>query len=168
MASPQSASSGSNADVEQTVPQHPAPRHRGMLSTLAMVGALLAAPIVVLALANYSGVCVNQLRVLSADEKIRIGVAYVVSRQDEFISTQKVKNYEDYQRDLDASVAAFIQQNPTCCRIGPEGGDGYPEPTLWLRLNGSISSIVVVEGGAPAFTGRSTRQVAITNCGRAW
>jgi uncharacterized protein YjeT (DUF2065 family) len=127
-----------------------------------------AAIVLVVAGLSYSGFCLSKAGFLSDDEKIRLAVAYVVTRQSSFIEEQRAKNYASYDADLSAAVTAYRARDPTCCRMGPEGGDGYPEPTLWRRLFGSISAIVVVEGGAPAFTSRRTAQIAITNCGRAW
>jgi hypothetical protein len=133
-----------------------------------LVFTVAAAIVLVVAGLSYSGFCFSNARFLSDDEKIRLAVAYVVTRQSSFIEEQRAKNYASYDADLNAAVAAYLARDPSCCRIGPEGGDGYPEPTLWSKISGSISAIVVVDGGAPAFTSRRTAQIAITNCGRAW
>ena len=117
---------------------------------------------------SYRGACFTKGRVLMDQEKIRLATAAVLSRQRSFIADQSAKKFRTYQADLDAEVDEFIRSNPSCCRIGPEGGDGYPEPTFWRHLTGQMSAIVVIEGEGLFSMNDRKRQFAITNCGKVW
>lgn len=141
-------------------------RRAAKILILGLLAAVLLAGLLVGAL-NYAGFCFEKGGFLSDEEKIQLTVANVISRRSSFIEEQKAKNYSTYQADLEAKVDEFLKGNPTCCRIGPEGGDGYPEPTLWRRVRGIMSAIVVVEG-IPNVFNRPIQQFAITNCGKVW
>jgi hypothetical protein len=118
----------------------------------------------------FFGFCPKTFRFPSKEEKIRQAVAYVVGSQASFHEKVKGKSPTAYDADLAAEVDVFLRQNPGCCRIGPEGGDGYPYPTLWLRVNGLISAIVVVEvpGAYRADGIGRVHQLAVSNCGYVW
>ena len=93
---------------------------------LLVVGAVLAA-------FQYFGFCFSQLRFSSVTEKIEQAVSALVSRDRDFIDVSRAQNYEGYEQNLKARVRRFLQDYPNCCRIGPEGGDGFPEPTFMRR-----------------------------------
>lgn len=128
----------------------------------------------VLAALQYSGFCFSQFRFLTVTEKIERAVATLVSRDRNFIEVSRSQNYRDYEQNLKARVRQFMQEFPSCCRIGPEGGDGYPEPTFMRRLTGSIATIVVVEAPKPILQGSDVSgqnvkyQFAVSNCGSVW
>jgi hypothetical protein len=117
---------------------------------------------------NYAGYCLDNGHVLTDSEKIRITVGYLLSRQRPFREDQKAKKFSNFKADLETKVDEFLAQNPGCCRMGPEERDGVREPTLWRRLMGSISGIVVIEGDGLYSMNVRRGQFAVSNCGRVW
>lgn len=121
---------------------------------------------------NYSGYCIAERRYFSDEEKIRLTVEYVNSRDGVHIDSSLSGHPK---RIKYANADEFMKLNKECCSIGPRGGDGYRYPNFGRRIYGSISDTIVldylakyVDEGGVERSKLVTEQWSISNCGRVW
>lgn len=121
--------------------------------------------------ANYSGLCVPELRYLSDDDKVSAAVAYVLDRG----FTGRQAGLPDYE-----SVEHYLGLVDGCCRVDSVGsGLAFPN-----RYIGNLSSHVWI-ANVPRSTAEAASRaelrtilsglpdrehfyIAVSNCGRAW
>lgn len=125
---------------------------------------------------NYHGMCVDEFRWISEEEKIRAAVEYVNSVQQIYVNEPigKVRGFQP--RVNYASVEEFLKANPNCCEVVFQLATGNNAfPTVLDQLMGSYSGTVILKFDGRYYdenreikTQKESVGILINNCGKPW
>jgi hypothetical protein len=114
----------------------------------------------------YTGFCFKQFRYISDEEKIRIGIEYMLKQNKEEVAKSKGR-YDLYPFQ---NAHEFLVSSPISCTVSNELEGGLD----WIsKAVGQLSSYVYLEFKVLHKINlrkdyKEIRLIAITNCGDAW
>ena len=117
-----------------------------------MILAGVAVVFIVLASLNYSGMCISESRYLTDREKyeaVLIKTIHRIEPGDGNISAPEYSNNpEERKKQLQDKADAFLEANPSCCRIITDvsklGGEGWFDRSFFGRLSGAESYVIEI------------------------